>query len=202
MKNIEIILKNLKSRRIEGKFFETREELKKELLNEISEDDIVAIGGSMTIEDLGLYNDLLDKGNKVLWHWKVKQEEKMDVLKKAIFSDVYLSSTNAILEDGRIVNIDGVGNRVAAMFFGPKKVRIICGINKICKDYDDAMNRITTVACPKNAKRLNRNTPCANLEKCMDCKSEERMCMVTSIIEAKPPTIDFKVYILNEEIGY
>lgn len=202
MEKFEVLAKNLKKRNIDSKFFEDRDELRRELINEISSDEVVGIGGSMTVEDLGLYDDLINRGNKVLWHWKAPVEERMNVLREAIFSDVYLSSANAITEEGRIINIDGVGNRVAAMFFGPKKVRIICGINKICKDYDDAINRIKTEACPNNARRLNRSVPCAAVDKCMDCKSEERMCMVTSIIEAKPPTIDFKVYILNEEIGY
>lgn len=199
MKNL---LENLSKRGIEAKFFETRAELKKDLLNEVNKDDVVAIGGSMSIQDIDVYDELVENSKEVLWHWKVEPSKRMELLKRAIFSDVYLASTNAILEDGRIVNIDGVGNRVASMFFGPKKVILICGINKICKDYDDAMNRIKTSACPQNARRLSLNTPCAKIDSCVDCKSEQRMCMVTSIIEKKPPTIDFKVYILNEEIGY
>ncbi|WP_099192477.1 lactate utilization protein [Tepidibacter mesophilus] len=202
MDKIKQLLENLRKRGIEAKFFETRDDIKKDILNEVDENDLVAIGGSMSIQEIDIYDNLVNKSKEVLWHWKVEPDKRMDLLKKAIFSDVYLSSTNAILEDGRIINIDGVGNRVASMFFGPKKVILVCGINKICKDYNDAMNRIKTSACPNNARRLNLNTPCAKIDSCIDCKNEQRMCMVTSIIEKKPPTIDFKVYILNEEIGY
>jgi len=202
MENIKNIMQNLLTRKIESKYFETKEDIVNELLNEISTEELVAIGGSFTVESLGLYDKLLEKGNNVLWHWKVEPEKRMELFKKAIFSDVYLTSCNALLEDGRILNIDGVGNRVAAMFFGPKKVRIICGVNKIAKDYDDAMNRIKTVACPQNARRLERKTPCAVTENCNDCKSPDRMCTITTIIEQKPPLIDFKVYILNENIGF
>lgn len=199
---IQNVMKNLYDRNIENKYFESREELVEELLKEISIEEIVAIGGSGTVESLGIYDKLIERGNDVLWHWKVEPEKRMEIFKKALFSDVYLTSCNALTEDGRILNIDGNGNRVAAMFFGPKKVRIICGVNKIAKDYDDAMNRIKTVACPQNARRLERKTPCAVTENCSDCKSPDRMCTVTTIIEQKPPFVDFKVYILNEDIGY
>ncbi|WP_066068443.1 lactate utilization protein [Alkalithermobacter thermoalcaliphilus] len=202
MDRVHKVIENLKKRKINAKFFKDRQELIDEIIREIDIQDLVAIGGSMTIEQLNIYDKLLDRGNNVLWHWKVSNDEKMNVLRKAIFSDVYLTSTNALTEDGKIVNIDGVGNRVASMFFGPKKVIMVCGINKICKDYDEAIKRIKEIACPQNARRLQRNVPCAKLDKCMDCTSSERMCMVTSIIQMCPPLIDFKVYILNEEIGY
>ncbi|OPJ55141.1 lactate utilization protein [Alkalithermobacter paradoxus] len=202
MERILKVIDAFSKRNINSKLFESREDLMSEIMEEIKNDELVAIGGSMTVEELGLYDKLIERGNNVLWHWKVPNEQKLDVLRKALFSDIYLTSSNAITEDGKIINIDGVGNRVAAMFFGPKKVRIICGVNKICKDYEDAMKRIKEVACPKNAKRLGREVPCSKVEKCTDCKSSERMCMVTSIIETAPPLIDFKVYILNEEIGY
>ena len=202
MEMIQNVMKNLHDRKIENKYFGSREELVEELLKEISIEEIVAIGGSGTVESLGIYDKLIDRGNDVLWHWKVEPEKRMEIFKKALFSDVYLTSCNALTEDGKILNIDGNGNRVAAMFFGPKKVRIICGVNKIAKDYDDAMNRIKTVACPQNARRLERKTPCAVTENCSDCKSPDRMCTVTTIIEQKPPFVDFKVYILNEDIGY
>ena len=202
MEMIQDVMKNLSERKINSKYFENREELIEELLKEISIEELVAIGGTSTVESLGIYDKLCDRGNDVLWHWKVEPEKRMELFKKALFSDVYLTSCNALTQDGKIINIDGNGNRVAAMFFGPKKVRIICGLNKIAKDYDDAMNRIKTVACPQNARRLERKTPCAVTENCSDCKSPDRMCTVTTIIEQKPPFVDFEVYILNENIGY
>jgi LUD domain len=202
MEMIQDVMKNLSARKIPSKYFKTKEELVEELLKEIPMDEVVAIGGSSTVESLDIYDELVKRGNDVLWHWKVEPEKRMELFKKALFSDVYLTSCNALTQDGKIINIDGNGNRVAAMFFGPKKVRVICGLNKIAKDYDDAMNRIKTVACPQNARRLERKTPCAVTENCSDCKSPDRMCTVTTIIEQKPPFVDFEVYILNENIGY
>lgn len=199
---IKSVIANLEKRHIEAKYFDSREDLVKTLLEEIDVKEKVAFGGSKTLDALGLYEKLSGRGNKVLWHWRVEKEKVMDTLREALFSDVYLSSCNALIEDGRIVNIDGNGNRVAATFFGPKKVYIITGVNKLSKDYDVAIERIKTVACPMNARRLNRNTPCAKVDKCMDCKGNDRMCTVTAIIEAKPPLMDFKVYIVNEELGY
>lgn len=199
---IKTVIDNLGKRRIEAKYFENSEAVVKELMEEIGTDELVAFGGSKTLDALGLYEKLTERGNQVLWHWRVEKEKVTETLRKAIFSDMYLSSCNALTEDGRIINIDGTGNRVAATFFGPKKVRIIAGVNKLCPDYEAAINRIKTVACPLNARRLSRNTPCAKIDNCADCKGTERMCTVTAVLEAKPPTIDFKVYLVGESLGY
>lgn len=196
------VMTSLQQRKIPVEIFNTKEDLKNHLLNEINLKEKVGIGGSMSIEELGIYDDLINRNQPVLWHWKVEPEKRASLLKEAIFSDVYLSSTNAITEDGRLINIDGNGNRVAAMFFGPKKVRVIIGKNKIATDYDSAIERIKEVACHKNAIRLNRKTPCASAPKCLDCKSNDRMCNITTIIEGKPPMMDFKVYLVNEDLGY
>jgi hypothetical protein len=202
LENLNNIIGALKKRNIPAEIFNTKEELKLHLLEEINKDEKVAIGGSISVEELGLYDELINRGQNVLWHWKVAPEKRVELLKEAIFSDIYLCSTNAITEDGKLINTDGTGNRVASMFFGPKKVRIIIGKNKIAKDYDSAMSRIKEVACHKNAIRLGRKTPCASAPKCLDCKSAERMCTVTTIIEAKPPMVDFKVYLVNDNLGY
>ena len=195
-------LKGLEKRGIEGKCFIEQSDLITAILEEIPTDATVAFGGSVTLRDLGLFETLSNRGNKVLWHWKTEKEKVPEILKQALFADVYLSSVNAIVEDGRIINIDGTGNRTAAMFFGPKKVILIVGKNKLCVDMDSAIKRIKEVACPKNAERLNRDTPCRFTGKCSDCKSQQRMCTVTTIIEAKPPTMDFKVFLVNEDMGY
>jgi len=117
-------------------------------------------------------------------------------------SDVFLSSTNALTVDGIIVNTDGVGNRVAGMIFGPRRVILVVGINKIVKDIDDAIWRIKNVATPMNAYRLGLNTPCAKLGYCMNCTSNVSICRVTTIIEYKPSRTDFTVVLVGEELGY
>jgi hypothetical protein len=117
-------------------------------------------------------------------------------------SDVLLTSTNAITETGQLVNIDHAGQRVAAMIFGPKKVIIIAGINKIVRDVDEALKRVKNVAAPMNAKRLNMNVPCAVTGTCTDCDSQDRMCNVTTIIERKPVHTRVIVMLLREELGY
>ena len=117
-------------------------------------------------------------------------------------ADVYLTSSNAVIEDGRLLNIDGTGNRVAAMIFGPPRVIVIAGKNKLASDYEAALNRIQTVACPKNAERLNRNVPCRYTGKCEDCRSPERMCQFVVMIENHPDPAVIEVWLVDEDMGY
>ena len=202
MGKIESLIKNLESRKIPARYFETKEEAAKAILEEISSDETVAIGGSMTIKEMNLYEDLKNAGNEVLWHWMVEPEKRKDVLRAAAFTDVYLSSTNALTEGGELVNIDGVGNRVSGMYFGHKKVIVVCGINKLCTDVISAMDRVKQKACPQNARRLNLKTPCAITDECNECLTQERMCNITTIISHKPMQTELKVYIVGEELGY
>ena len=202
MEKIQTVIKNLENRKIPAKYFETKEEAAKAILEEILPAESVGIGGSMTIKDMNLYEDLKKAGNDVYWHWMVEPEKRKEVLKAAAFTDVYLSSTNAITEGGELVNIDGVGNRVSGMYFGHKKVIVVCGINKLCTDVISAIDRVKQKACPQNARRLNLKTPCAITEECNDCLTQERMCNITTIINHKPMQTDLKVYIVGEELGY
>ncbi len=181
------------------KTFENKEMAKDELLKEIKIDETVALGGSMTLQEMGIYEDLKNRGNEVIWHWRKDVESP---LQKAINSDVYLTSTNALTMDGKLVNMDGTGNRVAAMMFGHKNVYVIVGKNKICKDYEEARERIRNVAAPLNAKRLNVNTPCAITGKCNDCNSPQRICKVEGIIHRNPNSCQIHIYLVDEELGY
>ena len=199
---METVKKNLKKNGFEVEIVENAQAVKAAILNEVSKDALVGFGGSMTLLETGLYDAFVERGNKTLWHWKSEPEHRGEVCKQALFADVYLSSANALLEEGEILNIDGNGNRVAALFYGPKKVILVIGKNKIVKDYEAGLNRIRTVASPQNARRLNRKTPCASLNRCTDCNSPERMCMVTSLIEKKPPTMAYKIFLVNEDLGY
>ncbi|SCY01299.1 lactate utilization protein [Alkaliphilus peptidifermentans] len=202
MGKIEMIISNLQKRKIPAKYFEKAEDAKKAILEEIKKEEVVGIGGSMTIHDMKLHEDLIKAGNPVHWHWLVEPSERNGVRQKAATADVYLTSTNALTEDGELINIDGVGNRVSGMFYGPKRVIVICGINKICSDIISGIDRIKNSACPPNAKRLGLKTPCAETGICNDCLSQDRMCNITTIINHKPMTVDLKVYIVGEELGY
>lgn len=181
------------------KIFEDSKSAKDELLNEIKIDETVGIGGSMTIQQMGIYEDLKNRGNVVIWHWKKDVESP---LQKAMNTDVYLTSTNAITMDGKLVNMDGNGNRVASMFFGHKNVYVIVGKNKICKDYEEARQRIKDIAAPLNAKRLNLSTPCTITGKCNDCNSPQKICKVETIIHRNPGTCQIHIYLVDEELGY
>ncbi len=199
---IEKIIHKLKQRKIEARFFNLKEDVVKAVIEETTLVNSVGIGGSITIQDLKLYEILKEQGKEVHWHWLVEKEKKNDVRQKAATADVYLTSTNGLTESGELINIDGVGNRVSAMFYGPQKVIVICGINKISKDINTSIERIKKEACPPNAKRLGLNTPCAITGECHNCLSEERMCNITTIISHKPMALDLKVFIVNDSLGY
>lgn len=198
-KIISNTLKNLERNGFKAEYFETKDEVIEKIIKEISSDETVAIGGSMTILDLGFYDKLKEKGNEVLWHWKSTSK---DTLKKAMFTDVYLASTNALTEDGKLVSMDGVGNRVTSMIFGHERVYIIAGKNKICKNYEEASERIKNIAAPKNAKRLDVNTPCVHTGRCNDCDSPDRICNAEVILHKNPDNTQIIVYIINEDLGY
>lgn len=200
---VEKIIQNLGKRKMEGKFFQTREEVKEALLERIGSNMTVGIGGSMTIKEIGLYDDLIKAGNQVYWHWMAGPEEASDVRRKAGGADLYLTSTNSITMDGELVNIDGTANRVASMVYGPKETIVVCGINKICPDLICAIDRAKNKVSIKNAKRLGIDTPCVKTGYCEDCASKDRICNVTTIISGKPGSLKkFSVYIVGEELGY
>ncbi|MCQ4925491.1 lactate utilization protein [Tissierella carlieri] len=181
------------------KTFNNISEAKEELLSEIKKEESIGIGGSMTIQDMDIYDDLKDRGNEIYWHWR-KDVENAAV--KAINADTYIASTNALTMDGKLVNMDGTGNRVASMIYGHKDVYIVVGKNKICKDYDEASERIKNIAAPMNAKRLNLSTPCTHTGKCIDCDSPQRICRSEVIVHKKPGGTNIHIYLVDEELGY
>lgn len=163
----------------------------------------VGIGGSMTIQELGLYETLLEQGNPVYWHWKAKPEDSIPaIFRAANTADTYLCSSNAILEGGALLNIDGNGNRVASMFWGPKQLIFIAGVNKLAGDFEDALARIKREACPPNAKRLGLSTPCGVIGKCTDCSHPKRMCNITMLLERPGGLLkNTHVLLVNEKLG-
>ena len=165
-------------------------------LNGAIDGTTVGIGGSMTIQAMGL-SERLSKHNEVIWHWEGGE------LRRAMLADVYLTSVNGLAETGEIVNIDGNCNRVAASMFGPKRVYYVVGINKIAPDFEKALWRARNVAAPKNAQRLGKKTPCAvKADRCYDCKSPERICRGLSVLWRKPTGFEqAEVVLIEEELG-
>ncbi len=201
--DVEKTLKALKARGIEAGYADNAEQAREIVSAMVSDKSTVGIGGSITVRELDLENLLLSKGCIVFWHWHGANQEEQDAIRRrAMNADYYICSSNALTVDGRLVNIDGTGNRVGSMVFGPRRAIIIVGINKLTENLDTAIERIKTEACPPNARRLNRKTPCAETGQCPDCRSPHRMCNVTAIIEGKPGSIDMDVLIVGEELGY
>lgn len=172
------------------------------VMNLIGEADSVGFGGSITVREMGIYEDLQEMGRHPHWHWK-NDEPKPDVFALAAASDVYLTSSNAITADGCLVNIDGTGNRVGAMIAGPKEVIVVAGANKLVDgNIAQAIARIKAVACPQNARRLGLNTPCGLQGKCDAANCEKGMCNVTSIIEQPVGGHKITIVLVDEEAGY
>lgn len=197
-------VENLRKRGFDARLVRNKEEARTLIAEYIIPYGTVGFGGSETVKELDIANLAREHRAKVYDHNQahLSLEERMDLMRKGLISDLYMTSANAITTDGKIFNIDGTGNRIAAMTFGPKKVVIVAGINKIAVDDEAAMNRIKTVACPKNAARLEKKTPCRELGYCVDCDSPDRICMVTHIMERKPRWTDITVIIVEEEMGY
>lgn len=199
---IDKTIKALKKNNIEAQYFEDTESLMNSLLSTITGGEVVGIGGSVTIQSLGIAEKLIERGNKVEWHWLEKTAEgRHEARIKQMMSDVYLTSTNALTQRGQLVNLDGTGNRVASMIFGPKRVIVVCGVNKIVAHLEEAMERVKEAAV-MNAKRLNCDTPCVKTGECYDCKSPQRICNVTTIIDRRPSETEMTVMIVNENLGY
>jgi len=157
----------------------------------------VGIGGSVTVQQLGLY-DRLAEHNQVYWHWQGGPEQRA----KAAEADVYLTSANGLAQTGEILNIDGAGNRVASTLYGHKKVYFVIGANKLAPTRDEALWRARNIAAPRNAQRLGKKTPCAvKGDKCYDCKSPDRICR--GLVELWGPMMgmETEVILIGEDLG-
>ncbi len=165
----------------------------------------VAFGGSMTITDSGLYDAVKAiEGLKIFdtYNYSLPPAEMIELRRQALLCDLFITSTNAVTETGMLVNLDGTGNRVASLAFGPKKVIVLAGRNKLCADEFSAMERIRDVAAPVNAARLNKKTPCTATHRCEDCPSPERICNVWGITAKSAPKERITVILINEDLGF
>ena len=178
----------------------------RQILALIPEQATVGVGGSMTLAEIGLL-DHLKAGPYSLVNppWKesaVTPAERIALRKQSTATDVFLSGTSAITLDGKLVNIDATGNRIAGITFGPKRAIVVVGVNKVARNLDEALARAKHVAAPANAKRLNRDTPCVGSGECADCDSQDRICNITQIIHKRPGAIDLHVIIVGESVGF
>ena len=164
----------------------------------------VGFGGSVTVKSLGLV-EAMAAGKEILRHGdpSLTPEQKVEVMHRELTCDLFLLSANALTLDGRLVNIDGNGNRVAASIYGPGKVVFVVGRNKLVDGgLDEAVARIKRCACPPNCRRLNKQTPCALTGECADCSSPDRICMVTVVMDRRPRATDVRVVLVDEDLGY
>ncbi len=166
--------------------------------------ETVSYGGSMTLIGTGLLDALADRKSLKLISPNapgISSEEKSELRRQGLLVDLYLTGTNAVTEDGRLVNLDMIGNRVGALTFGPKKVVVVVGRNKITADLKTAMYRIKDYAAPANAMRLDCKTPCVKTSECADCKSPGRICNTWTITEKSYPKGRITVILVNGDLG-
>lgn len=218
--HIEKTMRNLKKNHIESYFLESKEEVMPLIKDLISENAVVAFGGSVTLEEVGFF-DFIKKGNYTLLDRNKKgltREEVQDIYRKAFFSDAYFASANAITEHGEIYEVDGNGNRVAAITFGPKNVFLIVGKNKIVKNLHDAVERVKNIACPANTMRLKIGTHCNSTGICVNggkCDEKNLMsvnagscpnsiCSFSHVIASQTSSNHnrIKVIIVNQNLGF
>ncbi len=194
------IIKGLESRNMSGYYAATKEKALETALSLIPEGSSVTMGGAMSAHEIGLV-DALKNGNYNYMD-RDKATDKRAAMLAAYDADVFLSSANAMTDDGILVNIDGNANRVSAICQGPKKVIFIVGMNKVCADLDSAMKRARNVAAPINAQRFGLSTPCAKTGKCMDCKSPDTICCQFLITRFSRHAGRIHVILVNENLGF
>jgi hypothetical protein len=201
---LDTAVASLKKHGFDAKLFISKDEAASYIMAMAADCNSVGIAGTLSVRNLGVVPMLEDAGKTVYDHWKLKvgTPEELECRRNQMLADLFLSSANAITMTGEIVNRDGCGNRINAMTFGPGKVILVVGRNKIVADLDAAIARIEEVAAPIRAMSLNRKTPCVKTGYCMDCDSPERICMITSIIHRKPFFTNITVAIIDEDLGY
>lgn len=199
------IIENLEKRRMEGSYAKTAAQARDEIVAMIPSGATVYRCGSMTTANMGLWEQIAKiSGVKVLDPYQpgFSPEQGLELRRQGMLADFMIASANAITLDGRLVNLDGSGNRVAAMAFGPRKVVLVMGINKVAPDLESAMARVKHYTAPINARRINYNTPCAQNGLCADCRAPQRICNIWSIIEGQMVQRRIHVKLVGENLGY
>lgn len=200
----DTLIQNLKKRQIEAVFCATIEEARAAALAHVGAGSSVSFGGSMTLEEAGILEalrgrediTLIDRANAKT------PDETQQIMHEALSCDYYFMSTNALTEGGELVNIDGNGNRLAALIYGPKQVIIVAGMNKVVPTVEDAVRRVRGTATPLNCIRLSRNTPCAATGTCADCLSPDCICNQVVITRRSGNPDRIKVILVGADLGY
>lgn len=201
---IEKTMKALERNKIKPYYAETKEEMLEIVRSLIKDDKLITAGGSMTLKESGVTDMLMNdyKGIYIDRSEGKTPDEVEDIMRKAFVSDTFFASSNAVTETGELYNVDGRGNRVSAMTFGPKQVILVVGKNKIVQDYAEAIMRVEKIAAPMNTVRLNCDTPCAKTGLCGHCRSEGRICCTYVRMGQQRVADRIKVIIVNENLGY
>ena len=202
-KQVERTINALKKNNFEALFVSDGKAAFEEVMKRIPDGSTVGIGGSVTLNQIGLLDALKNRKINLIWPFQQarNEEERLDLIRKSFSSDVFLSSTNAVTEDGKLFNVDATGNRVGATFIGPKKVTVVAGVNKIVKDIEAAEKRVRDWTAPQNAKRLNRKTPCVETGVCADCSSLDRICNIYVTLAKRPSRTEVTIILVGEKLG-
>lgn len=191
----------LRKNGFDAEYYPDVDAVRKRVLAECEKAESIGFGGSMSVQEMGIFEILEGKGKTLFDHGRVPPEKKADARLGQLTCDLFLTGTNAVTLDGCLVNLDMNGNRTNAMTFGPRKIVVVAGGQKVVGGVSEAIRRIKSVAAPRNTKRLKLNTPCAVSGFCEDCDSPQRICRVYSIIERKPSHSDISVLLCGEPMG-
>ena len=197
-------INNLQKHGFDAHYVHDSDEARKLILEMVSGYETFGFAGSDTTRELGIIDELKARGKTIYDHWQkgLSKEEDLDIRLRQGRCDCFLCSANAISATGEVVNVDGVGNRTNALTFGPKKVVIVAGMNKVTHDLESGLRRVREVAGPMRAKSLGVDTPCVETGLCADCNSPQRICRITSILHRKPMRTDISVILVNQTLGY
>ena len=197
------LVKALEKRHFEAYYCSTSEEAVEKVLSLIPAGDVVSWGGVATVDQLGIKDRLRQRNQPVIDRDTAKTpDERVSMLHQALGCDTFLMSSNAISEDGQLVNIDGTGNRVAALCYGPRQVIVVAGMNKVAGDLNSAMARARHIAAPANAQRFDGKSPCRITGQCADCTSPDCICAQMVITRFCNPAGRIKVVLVGEELGF
>ena len=199
-----VIVEKLKGRGFDAYYCSTKEDAMKQALELMPEGSLVSWGGCKSVEEIGLLDYVRTSGKfRVLDRDTAKTpEERVEIMRQGLLADIFLSGTNAMTEDGELVNIDGNGNRVAAMVYGPKSVIVVAGMNKVEKTVMDAASRARNTAAPINAQRFEMNTPCKIDGMCHDCNVPDCVCCYIVRTRRSRPAGRIKVILVGEDLGF
>ena len=201
-KQAERTINALKKNNFEAVFVPDSKSACEEVMKQIPDGATVGVGGSVTLAQVGLLDSLGKRNINFIWPMRQGKtpDEIFELIRKSLSADFFISSTNAVTEDGKLFNVDATGNRAGAMFIGPRKTIIVCGINKIVKDIEAAEKKLKEWTGPQNAKRLGRKTPCVETGVCADCKSPDRICNIYVTLAKKSARTDIMVILVGEQL--